>query len=139
MEDPRLGDAVTLEMKIGDPEVMRLAVQQEIAHSDAQCPGQLWRGQPENRQVRVLPMCKVRRNHVPGFPEQAAPASRAAQAHGCGAGQREIPSRCVVADHGAAVPQSSDLAVPAAIQPRSGPRRGNVEAGATPMYAILDE
>lgn len=78
----------------------------------------------------VLPLVRqVRRAHVRSFPEEVAAALFAGQAHGDRAGQREIPPCRVAGAFATAIPQSSEFAVPAAIQSATGPDRAGLEAG----------
>jgi len=92
--------------------------------------GLLWRGEPGQREVYSLHGREVRCPDVRGVPEEAAAASLARQAHGCRAGQRQIPPCRVAGTLAAEIPPGAHAALFAAVQPAAGAHRARLEARA---------
>ena len=99
------------------------------ACSRPQIGGLLWRGQFEYRQIHTRHVREIRRGHVRRFPEETPAASLTRQTHGRRAGQRQVPPCRPAGAFTLAVPQGTQPAFPAAIQPAVGAHRACLEAG----------
>ena len=103
--------------------------------SDPKVGGLFRCGPLEQRKVCSLPVREVQRADVRGFPEVAAAASLTRQTHGDRARQRQIPPCRASGPSTQETPESTDLALFAALQSAVGAYRTSLEARSSHGYA----
>jgi len=89
----------------------------------------LWCGQSEYRQIHTRHVREVRCAHVREFSEATPAPSLARQAHGCRAGQRQVPPRNTAKALACEISLRAQPAISATVQSAARSYRASLEAG----------